>query len=241
MTALLAFFIVLNSMAENQTGANLHAGTGSFVSSTSSFGLPGTFLHGRSKQAFQHAASSPQYEVPPIDTEADHAGNSGPDDDPDNQRILNWQKEQFQNFLNEMDRTTPVRQDTDIDGEQRFDVLGSLPHEGPILNAERTEAIKEFAAMLRRPGTEIELTVWCTVPSEKAWNRAIRQASQLRKETIQLLQLPPDQQLKLSANARPWRWEGLRQDTEKYPEADALVKRPGMSIDVRVTKPPTRI
>jgi|GEM_PF-630309 len=244
MTALLAFFIVLNSMAENQTGANLHAGTGSFVSSTSSFGLPGSFLHGRSKQIFQQAHSPPHYVVPPIDVEADHAGNDGPDDDPDHQRILNWQKEQFQNFLNEMDRTTPVRQESDIDGEQHFDVLGSLPQEGPMLNEDRTEAIKELAGMLRRPGAEIELTVWCTVPSEEAWTRAIRQASQLRKETIQLLQLPPDQQIKLTAIARPWRWEGMKLDKEKYPkeqypQLDTIVKRPGMSINVRVTKPPT--
>jgi flagellar motor protein MotB len=33
MTAQLAFFIVLNSLAQDQTGANLHAGTGSFVRS----------------------------------------------------------------------------------------------------------------------------------------------------------------------------------------------------------------
>ena len=31
MTALLAFFIVLNSLATEQTGANLYSGTGSFV------------------------------------------------------------------------------------------------------------------------------------------------------------------------------------------------------------------
>ena len=32
MTALLAFFIVLNSLAQEQTGAKLHAGTGSLPS-----------------------------------------------------------------------------------------------------------------------------------------------------------------------------------------------------------------
>lgn len=243
MTALLAFFIVLNSMAENQTGANLHAGTGSFVSSTSSFGLPGTFLHGRSKQVFQHPYSAPQYEVPPINSEPDHSGNQGPDDDPDHQRILNWQKEQFQNFLNEIERTTPVRQDSDIDGEVNFDVPGALPHDGPVMNSDIKKALKEVAGMLRRPGAEIELTVWCTVPSDKAWKRAIRQAGELREETIKLLRMPADQQLKLTAVARPWPWKGLRQDKttqEQHPDADTIVKRPGMSITVRVTKPATQ-
>ena len=41
MTALLAFFIVLNSLAKEQTGANMYSGTGSFVSAFSNSGLPG--------------------------------------------------------------------------------------------------------------------------------------------------------------------------------------------------------
>jgi hypothetical protein len=41
MTALLAFFIILNTLAEEQTGANLHAGTGSFMDTVDKFGLAG--------------------------------------------------------------------------------------------------------------------------------------------------------------------------------------------------------
>ncbi|MEZ6064742.1 MAG: flagellar motor protein MotB [Planctomycetaceae bacterium] len=43
MTALLAFFIVLNSLAEEQTGAKLHRGTGSFVQALNNMGMPGFF------------------------------------------------------------------------------------------------------------------------------------------------------------------------------------------------------
>ena len=43
MTALLAFFIVINSLAREQTGANLYTGTGSFVNAMNASGLPGRF------------------------------------------------------------------------------------------------------------------------------------------------------------------------------------------------------
>ena len=50
MTTLLAFFIVLNSLAAEQTGANLHSGTGSFIQTTRSMGLAGTFKGKRAVQ-----------------------------------------------------------------------------------------------------------------------------------------------------------------------------------------------
>jgi len=99
-------------------------------------------------------------------------------------------------------------------------------------------AVKKTARMLRRPGAEIELTVWCTVPSDVAWQRAIRQAGQVRQETIKLLKLRSEQQAKLTAVARSWPWDEMHHDTEKYPDKDTIVKRPAMSISVRVTKPP---
>ncbi len=238
MTALLAFFIVLNSMAETQNGANLHAGTGSFVSSTSSFGLPGLFMTGRSKQAFQHRYQSPHYVVPSPDGETKPGATSGPDEDGDSRRILNYQLEQFQNFLHEMERSHSMKQETDIDGEMNVDVLGSLPHEGRLMNRDIEAAVKGTAPMLRRPDVEVEITVWCTMPSKVAWTRAVRQAAQIRQEVIELLHLPPDQQARLSALARPWLWTGLRQDRKKYPDKDTIVKRPALSVTVRVTKNP---
>ena len=43
MTALLAFFIALNSLAHEQTGAHLYAGTGAFIRAFSSEGHVGPF------------------------------------------------------------------------------------------------------------------------------------------------------------------------------------------------------
>ena len=65
MTALLAFFIVLNSLAEEQSGANLYAGSGSFVQTTASFRAPGSATGDTQKTAVPLKAPSPLYMVPP--------------------------------------------------------------------------------------------------------------------------------------------------------------------------------
>ena len=64
MTALLAFFIVLNSLSEDQSGGDLNTGTGSFVQALDGFGLPSHFQGNRSAQAFQGDERSPQYLIP---------------------------------------------------------------------------------------------------------------------------------------------------------------------------------
>ena len=63
MTALLAFFIVLNSFAKDQTGANMHSGTGSFVNAVSSIGLPGVSPGNRSHLVVEKKAAAPIYAV----------------------------------------------------------------------------------------------------------------------------------------------------------------------------------
>ena len=53
MTAMLAFFIVLNTLAKEQTGADLHTGTGSFIAAVNSMGLPGMMTSSSSKHILQ--------------------------------------------------------------------------------------------------------------------------------------------------------------------------------------------
>jgi hypothetical protein len=64
MTTLLAFFIVLNSLAKEQTGAKLYAGTGSFVSAVSSFGMPGSAPGDNSRHVIKIEEPVPTYVVP---------------------------------------------------------------------------------------------------------------------------------------------------------------------------------
>ncbi len=240
MTALLAFFIVLNSMAEEQSGANLHAGTGSFITTTTAFGLPGAFSDGRSKNPFQLAAAAPTFVVSDPTGETEPGNGVGPDDEHDQQRIIDRQKEDFHRFLNMIDDSAIARLTAApaIEGEFYVDILGSLPHEGRIMNDEIEAAVKGVSKTRRQPAHEVELTVWCTTPAPDSWKRAIRQARQVRQETIELLRLSPEGQKKLTAVARVWPWKSMKPSTDDLTEAeratkDTVVKRPAMSVTVR--------
>jgi len=243
MTALLAFFIVLNSMAEEQSGANLHSGTGSFSAAGASAGSPGKFHKDRSDKIFQSAASSPNNLVGDPTDKTEPGKGVGPDDDDDGQRIIDRQKDNFQRFLNEAGRLSELTAAPSIEGEMHIDVLGNLPKDGPLMNDAISEVIKGVARMFRQPDREVELTVWCTHPLAVPWARAARQANQLRDETIQLLQLSPEQQEMLTAVARPWPWNSTKTNTdgltnEQKRKVRKRTLRPAMSVTVRVTSFP---
>ncbi len=219
MTALLAFFIVLNSLAKEQTGANLHAGTGSFIRSTDSMGLPGMFPTARSKHAFQLDEPAPLYMVPdPEQTTPDRNG-AGPDDVDDNSRILDRQKEDFHRFLQEMRRRSPLEAQPDVAGEVTFDILGKLPRTGSPLMPEFREALNGMGPRLRQSGYAVEITVWATTPSQTAWIRAVEQADQLRSDAVKYLRLGEAQSRQVTAVGRTW--------------ISASVRRPAASITLR--------
>lgn len=219
MTALLAFFIVLNSLAEEQTGANLHAGTGSFVQTLSSMGVPGMLDTKQSKQAFQHSEPSPLYMVPDPQERPPEKNGSGPDDDNDEGRVIDRQREDFNRFLQEIRRLSPLQKERGIAGEVSFDILGTLPREGSLMTPEVRETLNGISPQLRQSDYAIEITVWATTPSQTAWSRAVEQAVQLRKEAAAYLRLNPEQQQRVTAVGRSW----ISRD----------IKRPAASITLR--------
>jgi len=219
MTALLAFFIVLNSLAEEQTGANLHSGTGSFIRTLDSFGLNGIIDRKQSRLAFQMNARSPLYFVEDLKDHEPEKNPSGPDDDSDTGRVIDREREQFQRFLDEIKRLTPPEKERDVDGEVSFDVLGKLPLSGSPMTDKVRNAISRVGAMLRKTDYSLQITVWATTPSQSAWTRAVRQAEDLRTETIRMLRLPPSQQSRISACGRTW--------------ISSDVERPAVSVTLR--------
>jgi len=219
MTALLAFFIVLNSLAKEQTGANLHSGTGSFIRSTDSLGLPGLFPKSRSKHAFQLSESAPLYMVPDPDENTPDRNGSGPDDNDDAGRILDRQQEDFHRFLQEMRRRSPLEAQPDVAGEVSFDILGKLPPPGSPLMPEFREALNGIGPHLRQSGYAVEITVWATTPSQTAWIRAVEQADQMRSDALKYLRLSAAQSRQVTAVGRTW--------------ISASVRRPAASITLR--------
>lgn len=223
MTALLAFFIVLNSLAEEQTGANLHAGTGSFIRVGETLGLSGITDGNRSRMPFQFDTASPLYFVADPDNRIPEKDASGPDDIDDAIRVIDREQEQFHRFLDELKRLTPPRRESTLAGEVAFDVLGKLPANGSPMTEDVRKAIAEIGVMLRKTDYSLQITVWATTPSQSAWTRAVRQAAELRDETIRMLRLTPAQQARLSACGRSW--------------ISSDIKRPAVSLNLRRLSP----
>lgn len=219
MTALLAFFIVLNSLAKEQTGANLQAGTGSFVQAFKGKGGSGKPGSGTVSQGFQMPEAAPRYVIP-TDNEEEATGlPTGTDDTYQNERVLNRQEEDFQRFIQEIQRLHSAEELPKITGEVTFDVFGVLPSEPPYMNDELKQILIDSAPAVRRPGHSLQLIVWARMPSESAWRRAIQQAQGLRKEARQLLG-PAADRFPIEATGQPWISQSARR-----PGASVVIQR----------------
>ncbi|MCA9033777.1 MAG: hypothetical protein KDA91_01545 [Planctomycetaceae bacterium] len=219
MTALLAFFIVLNSLAEEQTGANLHAGTGSFIKALESHGVPGLYESGRSQNAFQGVDSAPLYMVEDPEKRPPDPNGAGPDDTEERGRVTDRQKDDFHRFLQEIRRLNKLEGQPNIEGEVSFDILGKMPSEGSPLTPAMKETLNSIGPMLRQADYAIELTVWATTPSQTAWTRAVEQSDRLRQDAARYLRLTPEQQARFTAVGRTW--------------IDGEIKRPAASVTLR--------
>lgn len=207
MTALLAFFIVLNSLADEQTGANLHAGTGSFVRALNSLGLPSLYPGSRSSQTFQQKVTGPQYLVGD-DSQEDSTDRLGPDQDPNEMRIVDREQEEFDRFLQEMKSQYSVQSGRERTGEVTFDFFEPLSEseEGPLLSPRVAQAIARLLPVVSQPGREFEITVWATTPSESAWRRAVEQSAAIADEVAAGNGLSPPARQRIISVGRPWLW-----------------------------------
>ena len=222
MTALLAFFIVLNSLAEEQTGANLHAGTGSFMKSVDKFGLAGKVSSDLSAKAFQQNAIAPKYIVADPEDRPAERGAKGPDDEDDNERIVDRAKDEYHRFLQQLREVNNLEQERDITGEVSFDVMSGLSSGESLLNDELKAALNGVAPMLRRDDYAMEITVWAKSPAIPSWTRAVRTAERLHREVAQYLRLFPNQRPRVTAVGRTW--------------ISQTVKRPIVSVTLRRLK-----
>jgi hypothetical protein len=204
MMVLLAFFIVLNSLAEEQTGANLHAGTGSFIMTLDSFGLGGPFSEDLSERTFQAAAAGPIYrvvdpeKVPPVENPR------GPDKEDNGLRVIDRDKEQFERFLIEMERIYAIKELPQTQGRVVYDLFNRLNAQSPLLTAKHRQAMAEVIPLLRRPNYRVEIVVWATTPGSSAWKRATLLSAQIRDEVLQVASLKPDAARRLQSVGKPW-------------------------------------
>ncbi len=219
MTTLLAFFIVLNSLAEEQTGANLHAGTGSFFHAISSFGMPGVFGGNTAPKPVPRDEESPMY-LPETPEGKDPARNpTGPDSEPNDQRVIDREAEQFQRFMNEIERFSKVTEVPKEKGEVIFDFFTPINTAPPLLPPKYHRELAPVYPLLSRPGYQVDITVWATTPSDSAWNRATQEANSIAKEIIKKRNLGDKARSRLRSFGQPW--------------IHQRAKRPVFSVSVR--------
>jgi len=218
MTTMLAFFIVLVSLAEEQTGANLHAGTGSFIRAMDSLGVPGLFSSG-SKAVAQFDEMSPQYIVDDPENRPPDNESTGPDENDNSIPVIDREKEELQRFVQEMQRLSKTHQLPEVRGEVSFDFFNRISDEPPFLPDNFDAVLEQVYPLVKQNGYQVEIIVWATTPSNSAWQRATHQASSISHTIVKKGNLTHQDSMRLHAYGSPWMYSD--------------VKRPAFSIVVR--------
>lgn len=220
MTTLLAFFIVLCSLADDQTGANLYRGTGSFVRALDSAGLQVPVENATSSNAIVRDDTAPFYL--PEDTKGLEASQraTGPDDESNQLRIIERNTEVYKRFLNELGRFSSIDQLPEISGEIVIDVMSRYPRKPPYLRGEYKRAFLRVAPLLRRESHRVEFVVWSKMPSPTAWQTASETAEQFYTEMLKLTGDKEGQSQRLIVVAKTWPFSDV-----KRPYASLIVQK----------------
>ena len=204
MTALLAFFIVLNSLAKDQTGANMYTGTGSFVQAMKSIGIPGQSPGDRSDQVVVKSSPAPIYAVPSEKKVQDDPGK-GPDESDDGKRIINRQAENFQRFLSEMEYQFKVNEGNPTQSQVVFDSFENLNRESDdILGPSAIQIASDAISQLSNEQIELEIIVWANMPSPVALKKAMESAQKIQAQLDRSFTFRGDQRQRVTASAKPW-------------------------------------
>lgn len=230
MTALLAFFIVLNSFAKEQTGANMYSGTGSFVHAMNNVGLPGGSPINASELVTQKKAASPLYCVENKNpTEKDPDNRFGPDKDPDKGRVIDRQTENFKRFLNDVSKEFDVNEEPPTQSQVVFDSFEKFrrPENGGDklpLQQNGIRLASEAIMKLGRADFELEIVIWADMPAKVSMVKAVKIAAAVQDQIDKLFRLTEAQQKRLSVSAKPW----LFADAAR-PKASFIISRLDLS------------
>ncbi len=215
MTAMLAFFIVLNTLAKEQTGANLHAGTGSFMTAVRSMGLPGVFTTESSRQVSQQNEVTPLYIVDDPENPSPGKG-TGPDEE-NGLRVIDPQAEQLQRLIVEMEQQFHVESHSESAHQVAFDLFERLGKAPDMLPGDAKKVLARSMAIISRPNYRIVIDVWSPTPSLTALNRTTNNARQIKQE--------------IQRDFRSFKRPGMLQATARiWPYSNE--RRPVMTINV---------
>lgn len=209
MTALLAFFIVLNAFAKEQTGANMYAGTGSFMSPKATIALSGGEPGDRSRLLVPKKAPSPIYAVHSENVEKDLKAHFGPDEEGDKELIIDRQTEEFKRFLTNIGREFDVDELPPTRSQIVFDSFENLQRieEGKVREPLQKDAIQLASSAitkLARDDFSLEIVVWARMPSKGCLIEAMDSAEAIRNQIDRSFRLNEAVKSRMNVSAKPW-------------------------------------
>jgi len=219
MTALLAFFIVINSLAREQTGANLYTGTGSFVNAMNASGLPGRFETKGSKNVFQKSEAGPLYVVDDrMKKELQKPGN-GPDEAGNALRVIDRERDMLRRFLIEMQEMGDIKALPQTTGNVVFDFFEPIEKTSPLVSDNVMDVFRQALSRATSTNYQVDIVVWASNPGITAWTKATHESIAVKDDLIDRLGVPDRVRSIVTSTGRPW----LFSDE----------KRPRFSISVR--------
>ena len=203
MTAMLAFFIVLNTLAQEQTGANLHSGTGSFVAAVRGFGLPGVFDGNASRRIAQGESAAPKYIVDDRKTDGTNRG-TGPDEYDNELPVNDRDKEQLQRRLTELEQQFDVNSQSESSSFVSFDLFERVDKRTHALPKSAKRVLAQSIGLLTRGNYRIEIDFWSPTPSQSALSRTAKLAFEIQEKLVADYDLSPARRKLISSSTRVW-------------------------------------
>lgn len=223
MTALLAFFIVLNSLAREQTGAQMHTGTGSFAKAFAKSGVPGHYAGNRSKDMIQQTYQKPIYALA---ENMDAEGKVGPDDTQEQQRVIDREKEQFQKFLTEIDESYGLKKEKKYTGQTVFDSFEPLkPPEGGI-SRHAIQLMSDAVSKLRKPDVDIEVILWASMPSPVDMKKKLLLIEEFKSRVETIFWLKDADKKRIRYRVKPWLFADAKRPILSVVLANAIAETP---------------
>lgn len=217
MTALLAFFIVLNSLAKEQTGANMHAGTSSFSSAFKSMSTPGNSMTDRTDRKIDQAAPAPIYALnDPKDDPETTPGGIGPDDQDDKDRVIDRQSDDFKRFLTELDYQFSLREERPAQNQVVFDSFQLLKSAPKVLDDNSLKLASQAIPMLRSIEYRMEVVVWARTPGATSIQNAMTKVDEIKTQIQNSFRLTPGQKERMQYVAKPWLFADAHRPTVSF-------------------------
>jgi hypothetical protein len=198
-TILLAMFIVLSTLGQDQTGASLQKGLESWREAKENFGLPGLFK--TSEQVDQLGFAHPRYHLA-----SDEAGEG-----PGGEQLgllpksVDEERARFGRFLEEMSRQWSVERLPLVAGQATLDFYKPLAAVPPRLTAPHREGCRPLLPLLEQRDYRVIVVVWATMPRDSALRRAAEQSRQVADELANAAGLDATARANVVAVGQPWR------------------------------------